>query len=109
MRTVSSGVNRGFCAFTSFYVEQTFLDKVFLSMHLGLMPCEAAQRFLIGRLRNTFFGNDGCHILCWGNVEGRVLDLDAIGHHLLARDVSHLFTVALLDGNPAAIAALEID
>src|ERR1700674_3330963 len=80
-------------------LRQSFLD----------LTHQLAQRLLIRRAGYTAFGDDGRDVFCWRYVEGRVLDLDSVGHHLLAGNVRDFSGVALLDGNFAAVGRGEID
>src|ERR1019366_9696363 len=67
-------------------LRQSFLDLV----------RQLAQRLLIRRTGYAAFGDDGGHVFCGGYVEGGVLDLDSVGHHLLAGNMRDFSGAALL-------------
>ena len=71
--------------------------------------CQRTQGLLVRGAGDAAFGDDGGYVFCRSHVEGGVLDLDSVGHHLLAGDVRDLSGIALLDGNFAAVGRCEID
>src|ERR1700675_3140874 len=70
---------------------------------------QLAQRLLIRRAGNAAFGDYSGHVFCGGYVEGRVFDLNSVGHHLLAGNVRAFSGIDMLDGNFARIGRGEID
>src|ERR1700675_5151759 len=59
---------------------------------------QLAQRLLVRGAGDTAFGDYSGHVFCGGYVEGRVFDLNSVGHHLLGGNVRDFSRIALRDG-----------
>lgn len=73
------------------------------------LGCHLLDRFVVRRAQDAMFGDDGCDVLCRGDVESGVLDGSAGGRHLAAIGVSDFGGATLLNGNEIAVRGSEID
>src|SRR5262249_1910864 len=76
---------------------------------IAIPPEDSPDRRGVGRADDALLGDDAGDELGGGDVEGGVVDVDAVGGRLAAEAVGDLARVALLDGDGRAIGDRQVE